>query len=440
MNRLAQDSTKPYSFQIGAAAEEQSGYRSGFGIPVTGARVEIMISDSHPERDSRISYWVGIDLPDQAVIRVGYLVDLNINSGQPSWFWAYSKFGKAVSELIKTGSIIGKDGDWTQFSIARSNGTWTSYVGNSEVGSIDGVADSGGPYAVAEVAHASSMSIILRPVEFRNLAYRDANLVWRPASAAVAICCDSAGSPRAQGNLKVGVVGVPGENNHWIVGSNLAFVSAGQYLWPWYYVKVESDYGNTSGSGWYVKGSYVSPQATTQVYQDSRTRTILVTWLLNQYLVGASRFIVESNSTLRAYYKTQFFLNVRDQFQISIAAWYDKASAQQFSTIDSPQPTLFSQCQWVFDGWYENGKQLWKSTSGSIIMDGPHEVRGRWRVSCHTCFLPDLCAMLVDFWYSSMGILAVILFAIAVLLALLTVNKSSRSSGRRAHLLRRNRR
>ena len=435
LNRLAQESSRVYSFQIGAAAEGRSGYRGGFGIPISGARVEITISSSYANSDSQRSYWIGVDLSDQMVIRVGYLVDLNANGGQPSWFWAYSKPGSRATENIQVGSIVGKDGDWVQFSLTRSDRTWTAYVGNFEVGSVDvGVVDSGGPYAVAEVSHTSSVNIDLRPVDFRNLTYRDTNSNWQPASAAVAICCYSIGSPRAQGDLPFGVAEIPGKNNYWTVGSHMPFVREGQRLWPWYYVKVESDYGSTSGSGWYVKGNFVSPQARTRVYQDGDTRKILVAWLQNERLIGGSDFIVDNNFTLRAYYKTQFFLSVRAQFVGTGSGWYDKGSPAQFSTIISPQPTLFSPCQWIFDGWNENGKQLSQSISGEIVMDAPHAVRGTWRISCHNCFFFDLCVVLVNFWYSLIGILAIILFAIAVVLALLFSDKSTRSSGGGHHI------
>jgi hypothetical protein len=199
-------------------------------------------------------------------------------------------------------------------------------------------------------------------------------------------------------------------------------------------VKVESDYGNTSGSGWYVKGNFVSPKARTRVYQEGDTRKILVAWLQNERLIGGSDFIVDNNFTLRGYYKTQFFLSVRAQFVGTGSGWYDKGSPAQFSTIISPQPMLFLSCQWIFDGWDENGKELSKSISGEIVMDAPHAVQGTWRITCENCFFPGLCVALANFWYSSMGILPIILFAISVVLALLFVGKSSRSSGGGRHI------
>lgn len=427
VNQPAQEpSANLYSFRIGAAAEGQSGYRRQFGIPVTGARVEIMITSKGSVRGSQLSYWVGVDLSDEGVVRVGYLVNLTMN-GAPSWFWAYSRAG--ASEIVQVGSIVGRGGDWIRFSLTCSGTTWNAYVDDSEVGSINvGVSEAGGPYAVAEVSPASSVGNELGPVEFRDLAYRDANSNWQSASSGVTICSYKVGSTLSQSNLPYGVTGVPGEDNHWIVGSHIPFMVEGQRLWPWYYVKVTSDYGSTVGSGWYVKGNLVSPQATSPFYAGEGRREILTRWLVNGRLTAGSRFMVDTNLTLRASYKTQFFLGVTSQLGERGSDWYDDGTPAQYSTITSPQSTFFAECEWIFDGWYEKGKQLSGSTSGSIIMDAPHTMEGRWRIACRNCSFGDLCAASIGLWYSVMGMIPIILFTIMLLFAFRIAGKSTRLS------------
>jgi DNA-directed RNA polymerase subunit RPC12/RpoP len=82
---------------------------------------------------------------------------------------------------------------------------------------------------------------------------------WHEAGSAVAVCCYSVGSQNLTGrSYPYGVVGVTGENNHWLAGSNVPYTAKGEYLWPWFSVNVSSPFGSVSGDGWYVYGSQVT--------------------------------------------------------------------------------------------------------------------------------------------------------------------------------------
>ncbi len=62
-----------YWFQVGAYAANGNGnYGDRFGIPVTGASVEIRIKYYQHPIDSDLGYWVGINLPGNSFIQVGY--------------------------------------------------------------------------------------------------------------------------------------------------------------------------------------------------------------------------------------------------------------------------------------------------------------------------------------------------------------------------------
>jgi len=255
-----------YWFQVGAAAANPSGgYGDRFDEAVTGARVEIRVLSPqdllHPDTD--LSYWVGLDLPNDAFIQVGYELDPMIQGGAATTFWEYFLPGTAKEGtgpfLGGTGDTVGPNASWDTFTIENSRTRWSTYFGQQLMGSVDlGVSDSGsyGPYASAEVAGVNEADNILGPVEFRNLAYRDVNMGWHAAESAVAVCCYSVGSQNLTGrNYPYGVVGVPGENNHWLAGSSVPYAAQGEYLWPWYSVDISSPFGNVSGGGWYVYGS-----------------------------------------------------------------------------------------------------------------------------------------------------------------------------------------
>ena len=79
-----------YRFQVGVWAANGPGYSSTFNLPVTGASVEIQIrSDQHiTDSSSGIFYWVGLVLPNDAFIQVGY--GLSDYYASAKWFWTKS--------------------------------------------------------------------------------------------------------------------------------------------------------------------------------------------------------------------------------------------------------------------------------------------------------------------------------------------------------------
>lgn len=161
-------------------------------VDVTGARVQIRTHVPPYNPNAYTSYWVGLDLPNNAFIQVGY-VSWPSNDGYPVRFWEY--FPPKGADLgsgfhgDSEGGPVGPNGTWYTYSIESNGDTWYAYVNGIVDGSYDlGASSSGGntPYAVAEVEGAYVTNIPLGPVEFRDLEYRDMNDVWHNVSAAVA--------------------------------------------------------------------------------------------------------------------------------------------------------------------------------------------------------------------------------------------------------------
>ncbi|MGA2791503.1 MAG: zinc ribbon domain-containing protein [Candidatus Bathyarchaeia archaeon] len=324
-----------YWFQVGVSGESDFGYGDQFGIPITGASVDIRILSPQPtlHYDSELSYWVGINLPNDAFIQVGYEVDPQVNAARTSWFWEYFLPGTAAEAtggfLGKTGDVIGPNGTWVTFSLTSSGTVWSAFVNQEEVGSIDlKVSNSGtnGPYAIAEVAKVREAGNVLGPVEFRNLQYRDTSSEWHTANTGVSNCCYGVTSDTFEGSYPYGVEGIPGENNHWLAGSGLPTRADGEYIWPWYHVSVLSPYGAVAGSGFYVLGSSVR-LAVANVNLSSNTRMSLAGCYVNGVLSKDLYFTVTSDLNLTASYEEQFLVTVTSEYGRTVGSgWYDKGS------------------------------------------------------------------------------------------------------------------
>jgi hypothetical protein len=395
-----------YWFEVGAAGNS-NGYLHNFGEPITGASVEIRaLVQRLTHVDTELGYWVGIDLPNDAFIQVGYLLSNKVNSGQPTWFWEYFLPGTASSVsgsfLGNVGSVPIPNGTWVPFSIRSSGTVWSAFVAGEEVGSIDlQESNSGmnGPYANAEVADTHDSDNVLGPVEFRNLAYRDKSLIWHDATYAVSVCCYGQTSAKLTDseNYPYGVVSIPGENNHWLAGSNLPSMKQGKYLWPWYHVSINSRLGTVVGSGWYVYGDSVRPNASATINANDGQRYVFNGWLNNGIRTDLESFIVTQDLNLVANYKMQYFLNIESAFGMARGAgWYDSGSR----AIISITPTSISLTGFLgqlgiredFTGWSGDHNEI--SPTSSVTMNSPKRVVANWSIN-FGLILPAIFAMAI---------------------------------------------
>jgi len=334
-----------YWFQVGAWGASESGWGDQFGQPITGASVEIRILDQKLNHaDTQDAYWVGVNLGNDAFIQAGYMLYPQYNSAHPSLFWEYFLPGTAKENLGgflgNAGRTAGMNGTWVKFSVTSSGTIWSAFANDRQLGQIDlSVGDSGGsgPYALAESAQTYWADNVLGPVEFRNLSYRDSAGVWHQASAAVSACCYGVTSATYNGAFPYGVEGVPGENNHWLAGSGLPYTPEGQFLWPWYYVTLESSVGSPAGSGWYVEGSQITPQAQETVPITQSERYYLKGWTDGTYT--ASGFTVNGNMSVSAIYAKQYLVSVISPSGSTYGSgWYDAGSTAEIGVKPTSYP------------------------------------------------------------------------------------------------------
>ncbi len=221
----------PYWFQVGVRADIGS-------VNVTGASVQIMTHGPQRNPQADTSFWVGLRLPNNAFIQVGYVMWAS-TGGYPQRFWEYFPPNTASQangpfQGDFEGDEVGPNGTWYTYSFQSNGNVWSAYVNGVLEGLVDlGTSNSGGstPYALAEVEGAYTTNIILGPAEFRNLAYRDTNYAWHNVSSASGYIGYGVGSGRLPSgeNIPYGlqVLGV----NDWLAGSGLPQTGIGQLVW-----------------------------------------------------------------------------------------------------------------------------------------------------------------------------------------------------------------
>lgn len=380
-----------YWFQVGAWAADGSRYGSHFGIPVTGASVEIQVRYDHRLADSSgdISYWVGINLPGDSFIQVGYL--FSASSAYPQWFWEYFTPNSAMEGAGvyhgDVGSEIGPNASWFKFSLMSSGTQWGAYVGTEQVGSADlGVSNSGsnGPFATAEVAGVRNAKSLVGPVEFRNLEYRDTSGQWHSAPAAVSLCCYGVGSDTFTGPYPYGVQGIPGESNDWLAGSNLSspVQAEGAYLWPWYHVTVSSPQGETTR--WYAYGDTIDLSNVPTISPISGTsRYYLADWIVNGVHENDITITARADEVLKANYVKQYLVQVNSPEGISTGSgWYTEGTQATIGVSPNtiPAPGILGQLgvKSVLSGWSGDFTGPVSNGQSTLLVKSPLTVNAVW--------------------------------------------------------------
>jgi hypothetical protein len=398
-----------YWFQVGVWGESNIGYGDQFGIPSTGASVDIRILSPQPltHSDVDLSYWVGINLPNDAFIQVGYEVNLNHDNGKAFWFWEYFLPGTAVEGtggfLGKEGDVIGPNGTWVTFSLTASGTVWSAFVNQERVGSIDLQASNSGtngPFASAEIAKVREADNALGPVEFRNLQYRDTSSEWHMVSVGVSNCCYSVGSDTYGETYPYGVEGIPGVNNHWLAGTGLSIREEGDYIWPWYHVSVFSAYGTPVGTGYYIINSKVVPQTSKYVPVSNGVRMGFEGWFVNGALSDDLYFFVTQDMNLTALYKRQFLVTASSEYGQTVGSgWYDKGSEATIS---------------VSPGFTTGG--ILSAIGFDLIMIGWTSGYGWFSPGNHLSFTVNSPAMLNAVWFDSSLVLPIAVVCCVVII------------------------
>jgi hypothetical protein len=387
-----------YWFQVGASATDPD------ATHVVGASVEINVRTEQPQKGP-LSYWVGVDLPNDSFIQVGYLI---LHSPTPLWIWAYFPPGTAKKasdflEEIGPATPLG----WTKFTITKVNDAWLFYMNDKQIGQVYSPASDSGdhaPGAVAEVAGTTATSDQLGLVEFRNLAYQALDGKWHSVKLAEAYILDTLSSYGVANPY--GVSFQLGRNNYWISGSNLpgnlTAAKAGEVLWPWIHadqIQVNAPYGHKVGKpssgyqgGWYAYGTEIFVDVPEIHIVQKGERDVFSGWQLSDpsasngpdmtYQGTRSGFFrVNGPLSITAAYEIQYQLSVNSALgNPQGSGWFNAGANASFQI----QPTVMPRTGILgalglcdrFTEW--TGNYNGTDPQVMIVMDSPKTITAVW--------------------------------------------------------------
>jgi hypothetical protein len=423
---VSASTSKPpeYWFQVGAsAAEPQAKF-------VTGASVEINIRAEQPE-DTYRYYWVGLSLPNDSFIQVGYA--LLPNDGAPRSFWAYFPPGtaKEASHFTVKFSAYAIEIGWAQFSMSSSGSSWSFYMNQERIGQVATHASNSGengPGAVAENAGTTRTTDQLGPAEFRNLRYETGDESWQSVKLAEAYVLDTQSSYGVVNPY--GVSFQLGRDNYWVAGSNLPsnLTSAkdGEILWPWNQVQVNAPYGYEIGNlasgyedGWHAYGSEIAVTIPETRTIRSGELGVFSSWQVSDpsaypafpdAIYGGNRtgyFTVNGPLQIAALYKTQYELTVKSSLGNAWGSgWFNQGASASFHI----QPTIIPRtgllgalglCD-VFAGWI--GDYQGTQARATVTMNSPKTIIATWTLG----FQPTVIDLLLVLIFAAVVVALVI--------------------------------
>ncbi|MEM1542926.1 MAG: right-handed parallel beta-helix repeat-containing protein [Ignisphaera sp.] len=151
-----------------------------------------------------------------------------------------------------------------------------------------------------------------------------------------------------------------------------------------YEVKVSSIYGNTSGSGWYTKGSLIIVSVSPVIiYHNNGTRRVFKGWYeINNSLISANlsfSMIVDKPISIVAKWDTEYLVNVSSPYgRINGSGWYRPNVKVTVSlSPTSVEKDFFTNN--VFEGWKIDEKTVSILPTYSFIIDKPVTIRASWR-------------------------------------------------------------
>jgi hypothetical protein len=134
-----------------------------------------------------------------------------------------------------------------------------------------------------------------------------------------------------------------------------------------------------TGEDWYASGESVSIGAVpSQIPGGDGIRYVFQHWIADSVPVSGNSIEVTMDvpHTVVAHYRTQYLLTVSSEYGAAQGGgWYDAGDSAGFS-VTTQVETGYGVRQ-VFDRW--TGDVESSSSTGTIIMDSPHNVRAVWR-------------------------------------------------------------
>lgn len=143
-----------------------------------------------------------------------------------------------------------------------------------------------------------------------------------------------------------------------------------------YYVTVISPAGSPTGGGWYTQGQIATVSVQSTVQYSNGTRQIFNGW--NSTTLGrnpSGRIIVNSPTTLRAAWKTQYLVTVNSPYGATFGSgWYDVGSTVPVSV--QSEINYSNATRRLFKGW--SGDAIGSTPNMTVRVDAPRTLNAQW--------------------------------------------------------------
>jgi len=399
--------TPTYSFVVGAAGDSAS-------VGNIGVSAAIRTHTYQVESTSN-SFWVGDNLENGGFIQFGFMIQTpknyclkgmvsgeqsnctgrveQVDDGDARWFWQYwpNGTGNTFYYSIGPSGSAGANSTWHTYAIEPNpaNG-WQFVLDNLTIDSVSfqSVQSRNPVYVIAEeTTNLPLPSGELGPVEFQNLTYLKSD-GWHLVSSLRAVSECGGTKPNCGVTIPYGV-SVVGPNDI-VAGAGMEPRQSGELLWAIHFnlIVIVPSFTQVKidGKGYGLGTVQLSlPQGSHSLYVpdmiqiDNSSRVQFSQW--DDGVREYNRTIeLTSDLTLNASYITQFRLTTDSAFATE-GDWYNKGSIANFS-VPTSEPMLPSLGllggTWNFQGWFESGRLLTTSPTGSIVMQTPHILDARW--------------------------------------------------------------
>ena len=384
-----------YWFQSGAYGGLSSQYNSGASGYIETVYPQYLNNGSY-------GFWIGETLSNNAFIQVGYEITNSsgyypqecspsscngstyITAGYPTWFWEYfpaNYNGTNFYGGIGSNDSVGTNGTFNRYYFVLNGSSWDFYFNKQLIGTANVGTESSGinsPAAYAELANTNTNQNFMYKVMFKNISYYK-NGVPYLLEKGYAYIGYGRNSNTSLSNT-YGVKEVNNRANFFEVGSGLPVVANGSLLWNnLYRLNISSQYGNSTGSGYYSTFSEAHFSVPKSVVVGNGTRAYFVGWAgrgPGAYTgpSNSSSVAISGNISETALWNVQYYVNATSDYgNVSGGGWYDSGSIATIS-IDKTLINFSNGTREIFSGW--NSGQ--PSSSISIAVNKPENISAEW--------------------------------------------------------------
>ncbi|MFQ6128585.1 MAG: sialidase family protein [Thermoplasmata archaeon] len=169
-----------------------------------------------------------------------------------------------------------------------------------------------------------------------------------------------------------------------------------------YYLTVQSDFGNTTGEGWYEEGAYAVASLDTDLVLAGQTRYLYLSWsgdATGTDYSGSDPILMNAPKTATTLWLTQHYLTVNSDYgNPQGEGWYDEGDIA-YAILDIDVYTISADERFVFISWGGDASGSDYSSSNPILLDQPKTATASWMRQFLLTIKSDYGIALGGGWY-----------------------------------------